>query len=147
MDEMRAGIGLRAYGQTDPLVAYKREAHSMYDQLLEAIEHQIARTIFHVALTAIPAPMPVQNMQTNQTNDGSLLGDAPAMAGDTVPAAPLRLATARQPVRTGATSLLERASGNGGQRQPARTAQKVGRNDPCPCGSGKKYKRCHGANA
>src|SRR5207253_10359825 len=60
MDEMRQGIGLQAYGQQDPLVMYKREAHDMWEQLLENIRHTITRGIYHVALAvAPPAPAPV----------------------------------------------------------------------------------------
>jgi preprotein translocase subunit SecA len=119
MDEMRQGIGLRAYGQTDPLVAYKREAHDMWQQLLGNIRHQVTRSIYHVEMTqrvAQPAREPV-----------------PAGAVARGPGAP------------------EAASNGGGgeRRQPvaAGRARKTGRNEPCPCGSGKKYKKCHGMAA
>jgi preprotein translocase subunit SecA len=111
MDEMRQGIGLRAYGQTDPLVAYKHEAHDMWQQLLENIRHQVTRSIYHVQLTQRPTPVPV--------------------------AAPV-----------GARVMAAVAAG-GGPSQPVATskARKTGRNEPCPCGSGKKYKKCHGLAA
>jgi len=121
MDEMRQGIGLRAYGQADPLVAYKREAHDMWGQFLENLRSAVARQIFHARLTvAAQAPQPVpQNVrESGPSMDGddeaSSNGSAPARAG-------VATVTAVNPMR------------------------KVGRNDLCPCGSGKKYKRCHGA--
>jgi preprotein translocase subunit SecA len=127
MDEMRQGIGLQAYGQQDPLVSYKREAHDMWEQLLENIRQNIARAIFHVALQVPAQPQA-------------------AAAGS----------PARQPVgaAAGASTMPSPETlreNRGGDEAPA-TAQrangrKIGRNDPCYCGSGKKYKRCHGLAA
>jgi len=99
IDDLREGIGLRAYGQRDPLVEYKVEAANMFDGLLASIRHDVARMIFHLTIVR-EQPRPAQQMNTNREDED-----------------------ARQPVRAG---------------------QKVGRNDPCPCGSGKKYKKCHG---
>ena len=106
LEELRQGIGLRAYGQIDPLVMYKREAYDLYEQLMGSIRHDIVHTIFHATISREPQPArrPAQPLNTNRGN--------------------------------GATQ---------GEREPARVGAKVGRNDPCPCGSGKKYKRCHGA--
>ncbi len=101
LDELREGIGLRAFAQVDPLVAYQKEAHEMYQELLASISRDIVSTVYHAQLVARPAPIPVQQIQTNR-------GD-----GD-------------------------------GRAQPARSTSKgPGRNDPCWCGSGKKYKYCH----
>ena len=98
LDELREGIGLRAFGQQDPLVAYKREAHEMYQELVGSIAHDVAYAIYHAQMISRPA-MP-QRMQTNR--------------------------------------------GDGGAPQPVRSAKTPGRNDPCWCGSGEKYKHCHG---
>ena len=98
---LREGIGLRAYGQQDPLVAYKKEAHEMYQDLLATIQHDIVNRIFRPVEIRIQRPRPVREMRTN------LAG------GET-----------RRPVKA--------------------VDEKVGRNDPCPCGSGRKYKHCHG---
>ena len=100
LDELREGIGLRAFAQVDPLIAYKKEAHEMYQELLASISQDIVHTIYHAQLMVMPAAIPVQRMQTNR-------GDG------------------------------------GGQPQPVRSAKQIGRNDPCWCGSGKKYKQCH----
>jgi preprotein translocase subunit SecA len=97
LDDLRNGIGLRAYGQRDPLVEYKVEAHRMFEELLRAIQHDVAHTIFHVSV-AREQPRP-----------------RPQMA------------------------MTNRESG-----QPVKAGRKIGRNDPCYCGSGKKYKFCHG---
>ncbi len=101
LDELREGIGLRAFAQQDPLVSYKREASEMYADLVEALSRDIAYTIFHVQLMTRPPAPPVRQVQTNR--------------------------------------------GDGGAPQPARATgrQQLGRNDPCWCGSGKKYKQCH----
>jgi preprotein translocase subunit SecA len=101
LDNLREGIGLRAYGQQDPLVAYKKEAHEMYQDLLATIQHDVVQRIFRPVEIRIQRPRPVREMRTN------LAG------GET-----------RRPVKA--------------------VDRKVGRNDPCPCGSGKKYKHCHG---
>ncbi len=125
MENLRQGIGLRAYAQTDPLVAYKQEAFKMYDELRNAIEQNVARTIFRVQLvrepgTPPPAPTPplVQNVTTNREPE------APA-------GLPMPPPLGRPPVP---------------QRAPAGPPAnaKLGRNDVCWCGSGQKYKRCHG---
>jgi preprotein translocase subunit SecA len=97
MDYLRAGIGLRALGQRDPLVEYTNEAYSMFSELVDAVKREAVRYLFHVQL-ARPQAQPART----------------------------------QPERTGPT-------------RPVTVGEKVGRNDPCPCGSGKKYKRCHGA--
>src|SRR3972149_373742 len=113
MDEMRQGIGLQAYGQTDPLVAYKREAHDMWGQLLENIRHAISHSIYHVGLAATPSAPP--------------------------PIAPAGENGAGQPNR--------RLRENRPDQAAVPPASKVGRNAPCPCGSGRKYKKCHGVAA
>ena len=135
MDEMRQGIGLQAYGQQDPLVAYKREAHDMWGQLLENIRHTIAHAIYHVGLSNVPpAPRPAPVAVAG--NGGASEGEASPMpaARAAVPAGvPLNLRENRPD-----QAALPGAKANG---------RKVGRNDPCPCGSGHKYKRCHGTAA
>jgi preprotein translocase subunit SecA len=125
VDEMRQGIGLKAYGQQDPLVAYKREAHDMWGQLLENIRHTVARAIFHVGLAQAPQPARVP---VGAGVNGSNAQAGPAGSAQGAPAG-LR---ENRPDQAGAPA----AKANG---------KKIGRNDPCFCGSGKKYKRCHGA--
>ena len=144
MDEMRQGIGLQAYGQTDPLVAYKREAHDMWDQLLVNIRNQITRSIYHVELAQQPQPAPPPVMIATQPGvaaEGN--GAAPSaslMEDDRAQRAVAAAAGVKAPPRNLRTN--QPVEGGGGTT--VRAAPKVGRNDPCPCGSGKKYKKCHG---
>jgi preprotein translocase subunit SecA len=105
LDELREGIGLRAYGQRDPLVEYKSEAFKMFQSLEASIQSEVAATIFRLTLRR-PEAEPARPRAVRTNRDG----EAPSKA-------------------------------------PVRAARKVGRNDPCPCGSGKKYKKCHGAGA
>ncbi len=123
MDEMRQGIGLAAYGQQDPLVAYKREAHDMWDQLLENIRRQITHSIYHVQLQTAPPPPPEP------------VGVAAGRGAET--------ASTEGATKTAAQAAQRRGAGMEAARRPV-GAQKIGRNDPCPCGSGKKYKKCCG---
>ena len=129
MDEMRQGIGLRAYGQTDPLVAYKHEAHDMWDQLLATIRRQVTHSIFQVQLTQarpVAAPTPVMREIGGEEVDGDHSAAGAPVAAAIAAAEGLPPATmAPQPVLAG-------------------RARKIGRNEPCPCGSGRKYKKCHG---
>jgi preprotein translocase subunit SecA len=103
LDVLREGIGLRAYGQQNPLVAYKKEAHEMYQGLLAQIRDTIVNNLFRVPVAATPQPRPQRQLVTN------------LQGGE---------ARRQQPVKSTAK-------------------ERMGRNDPCWCGSGKKYKRCH----
>ena len=128
MEDMKQGIGLRAYAQTDPLVAYKKEAYEMYERLRETIRKSVATTIFKYTLVQQQpaAPQPVaQHIHTNQDSSGALL-PSPVDVSAVPQSQSIATATAQR-------------------QQPVTTGPKVGRNDPCWCGSGKKFKRCHGA--
>jgi preprotein translocase subunit SecA len=137
LDAMRQGIGLQGYGGRDPLVEFKREAHDMYTQLTEHIRQNVARRIFHVTLTTPTPPPPPQNTRESGPSDAT--GDNGAAA-----ASPgKRKATTRATATAAGAPASDNApaqSVDGG-----RPSGKVGRNDPCPCGSGRKYKKCHGA--
>jgi preprotein translocase subunit SecA len=100
IDDVREGIGLRAYGQRDPLIEYKVEAADLFDSLMAAIRHDVVHYVYHLDIRQEPIRRPQQQMVTNRDEESG--------------------------------------------KQPVRAARKVGRNDPCPCGSGRKYKRCHG---
>ena len=119
MENLRQGIGLYAYGQRDPLVMYKKQGMDSFDDLKRKIQSDIAHMAFRIQL------------KFNQPTNGR---------AQSVP--PRGRSAARQPSRETAVSRV----GNAGRRQdvPAIAGRKVGRNQPCPCGSGKKYKRCHG---
>ena len=143
MDYLRAGIGLRAVGQRDPLVEYKEEAYSAFSALVAAIYEDFIRTMLRLQIT-------VNLEQPEQAEDQETLNSVSYSAPDeNIPDATSKVAGPAA-VATQTTSSASR-----GNAQPApRTVVKdkddpyanVGRNDPCPCGSGKKYKKCHGAS-
>jgi preprotein translocase subunit SecA len=160
MDELREGIGLRAYGQRDPLVEYKNEAYNQFQSLLKAVQDEIVHAIYRVELRAAPmAPPPeMQNAQAIHPAAQSAVGET-VIDEEHVPE-PAGLPTARtngpapkvDPKAVfgrSAVAPAERAMGTNRDAEPARRAApvksgKTGRNDPCPCGSGKKFKHCHG---
>jgi preprotein translocase subunit SecA len=122
VDDMRRGIGLRAYSQREPLNEFKIEAYKMFDELKSTIRHDVTHTIFRVSIQQQPAqPRP---MARNVVEGRAAVGATQAVDGQ-----------------------VAGGNGNGAAaaREPARAGPKIGRNDPCWCGSGKKYKKCHGA--
>ncbi len=126
IDDLREGIGLRAYGQRDPLIEYKVEASRMFDELQATVRSEVVYTIYHLQVQQqAPPPPPTRHAIEMGPDKGE---DTP---GRTDGAAARRAPSAR--------------TSNGAARQPVHVGAKVGRNDPCPCGSGKKFKRCHGA--
>lgn len=102
MDQLRQGIHLRAYGQTDPLRAYQFEGFEMFQAMIESIEEEVATYVIKAQVT--------QNVQRQKVAEGEAV----------------------------------RTDGEKKKKQPVRTEKKIGRNEPCPCGSGKKYKHCCG---
>jgi preprotein translocase subunit SecA len=128
MEHFREGIGLRAYGQRDPLVEYKNEAFEMFNELRERIQASIVARIFRVSVQRNAPPPPPSPMVRQVMESGPGEVDGANGAG-----------------RNGAPQKRAAVLGAAGQAQGAAGAQgKIGRNDPCWCGSGKKYKRCHG---
>jgi preprotein translocase subunit SecA len=123
VDDMRRGIGLRAYSQRDPLNEFKVEAYRMFDELKATIRHDVTHTVFRVSV----AREPVQ-AQPRRVTEGRIDLATGAVAADAI-----------------ATAGNGNGAGPAGARQPVKAGPKVGRNEPCWCGSGKKYKRCHGA--
>ncbi len=122
MENLRTGIGLHAYGQRDPLVMYRTEGHKTFQELLHRMQQDVVHSLFHVTVASPPASGTNDTNDTNGTN-GTNRGRAAAPA----PASPMR-----------------KVIGSG--RPAGFAGVKIGRNAPCPCNSGKKYKRCCGAN-
>ncbi len=102
MDQLRQGIGLRAYGQRDPVIEYKFEGYEMFEAMVNSIQEDVLKILFHAKVDAMPQRQRVA-----------------------------------QPVE---------ASHGKVQKKPVVKESRVGRNDPCSCGSGKKYKKCCGSN-
>ena len=141
MDNLRQGVGLRAYGQRDPLVEYKREAFEMFGELMDTINEDVAQSIFRSSTSAESFKSFLSQLPQNLVHeDVSLLGAGGA-------ARPAAAAPAGRPQGGGADldELLGPAPSTPAAHAVKREAEKVGRNDPCPCGSGKKHKKCCGA--
>ena len=134
LDHLKEGIGLRGYGQRDPLVEYKKESFALFQDMKTRIEEEMVRYVFWLKpvlnddspLPVRPAPRRATPMITN--NPSAAAASARQARGDEGP----------QPSRTGGDDVIKTVK---------REEPKVGRNDPCPCGSGKKYKKCHGTAA
>lgn len=147
MDALRQGVSLRAYGQRDPLVEYKREAYQMFGELMDTIKLDVATGVFRSSTSVESFRSFLSSLPQMLVHDEvSVFGSGAGTGGA---GASTRTAThagggrRRAPVPAGFPDLDESADGG---RQPSlrRAAPKVGRNDPCPCGSGKKYKKCCG---
>ena len=111
MDHLKEGIGLRGYGQKDPLIEYKREGFDMFEEMKLRIVESTVENLFRIKVAAKEQGEEIERKQKRQVANLSFVG-----AGD----------AAAKPA------------------EPVHAGVKVGRNDPCPCGSGKKYKKCHG---
>jgi preprotein translocase subunit SecA len=155
MDHLKEGIGLRGYGQHDPLVEYKKESFDMFEAMMQRFQEDTVRYLYLMQILERPP-------------DAGAGGPPPEGQGPTlepgVPAARGGDGNGRRPQRMVSTSADEleenfmrrkrreleqaRMAGSGDAQtvqQVVRSQEKVGRNDPCPCGSGKKFKKCHGA--
>src|SRR5262249_37122558 len=132
MEYLREGVHLRAMAQKDPLVEYTAEGHKMFEELNAAIREEVVLTLFHAEVAAEEAGALQERPEPRQAN-GHLPYEHQSLAGADV------IATAFG----GEEALVE--AGPRPQQRVASEHDKLGRNDPCWCGSGKKFKRCHGA--
>jgi preprotein translocase subunit SecA len=133
MDYLREGVHLRAFAQKDPLVEYRGEGHVLFEELGQTIREEVVFTLFHVSVQVEePAlePMQARESSLHYEHETSSGADAIAAAGGAATA----LAAPPGP-----------SPGSFAQPQAVNEHKDIGRNDPCWCGSGKKYKRCHGA--
>jgi len=165
MDQLKEGIGLRGYAQQDPLVAYKRESFDMFEAMMLKFQEDTVRFLFRMQILGpdgtpvnaapqprreVPAAPPVASAVPREGQDAPALPPPPPppdvairtrQASTTIDALEKEFQRKKQ-------RELEAASlsggGDGAAAAQRRTGEKVGRNDPCPCGSGKKYKKCHG---
>jgi preprotein translocase subunit SecA len=158
MDHLKEGIGLRGYAQQDPLVAYKRESYDMFEAMMFKFQEDTVRFLFRMQILG-PDGQPVDAAPRPRGEVPKAPPVASAAGPLTLEGAPREFAFAGRKPSTTIDALekefhrkkqrdLDAATraGAGDASQPAqrRTGEKVGRNDPCPCGSGKKYKKCHG---
>ena len=137
MTQLRESVSLRGYGQRDPLMEYKQEAFQLFSKMLGSIQRNVINTLFKLQIkTESPlsqAPQQPRNLQTNKESiEGNITssrirqGNSPAASGNAAQ-----------------NSVVQRIAANAPQ-PPAEKVAEVGRNETCPCGSGKKYKKCHG---
>ena len=151
MDELRTGIGLRGYGQRDPLVEYKQEAYNLFEMLLKSIEANVAKMIFKVEVETEKQikPAPLQAVEYTQP-DADLLGGFENEKEDLAVAqkmmAETKIIEKGLPAGRQGKTVYDRMqeSASTGPKSQVKNSSKIGRNDPCPCGSGKKYKKCCG---
>jgi preprotein translocase subunit SecA len=156
LDHLKEGIGLRGYGQKDPLVEFKKEAFILFEDMMTRIDNETVRYLFHVQIQQNEAPPPqAQQPPRAEPSRQRLSGAASAVASaaarvEELP--PQRLpdfarSLERKQERQQRDLQYQTGPAQAESPKPVRAGAKVGRNDPCPCGSGKKYKKCHGANA
>jgi preprotein translocase subunit SecA len=155
LDHLKEGIGLRSYGQRDPLVEYKKESFTLFEGMKARIEEAMVRYLFLLrpvlqegedAAVRQPAPRP-QRRQSAMTMNNPAAETVPAFAAARSSGA---MSATAEPFPSGPGGSGPRPARTGGDdvvKTVRRDEPKVGRNDPCPCGSGKKYKKCHGAAA
>jgi preprotein translocase subunit SecA len=131
LDHLKGGIGLRAYGQRDPLIEYKKEAFTLFETLVGEVRDEFVQRLFRVQL----APQAVQEIERRPRPRQMVAQHAEA--GSAFAGQPRRAA------EDGGQAAPEAREAQPARVVPVRTGPRVGRNDPCPCGSGKKYKKCH----
>jgi len=142
LDNLKEGIGLRAYGQRNPLIEYKREAFDLFDGMIENIKEEGLELLFRVQVVKEEK---MTSVMSSSSRAQFLHPEAEGM-GEAV----RKLAGSSAPHASIPDLPSSRGPGRGMPKQPQqvkREEPKVGRNDPCPCGSGKKYKKCHGRDA
>jgi len=125
MDYLRQGIHLRGYAQKDPKQEYKRESFAMFAAMLESLKYEVISTLSKVQ---VRMPEEVEALEQQRREEAERLARQQQLS--------------HQPEPMSMT--MEIGAAATGENQPVHEGRKVGRNDPCPCGSGKKYKYCHG---
>ena len=177
MDHLKEGIGLRGYAQQDPLVAYKKESFAMFEAMMMQFQQDTARHLFRMQIIGPdgkpiesleqmppraetpalpPSGLPRQPRLPMDIGGNGQAGDGSAAARQAVPIPTRAPSTTidelerefqRKKKRELEQARIAGSSDGSNGNAPRVTGEKVGRNDPCPCGSGKKYKKCHGAQA
>jgi preprotein translocase subunit SecA len=157
LDHLKEGIGLRGYGQKDPLVEFKKEAFILFEDMMARIDNEAVRYLFNVQvqMDGQPPPQPPQVSpqhgvpQTSGSRPLAAAASAAARASEdsNVPLPAFAREMERRQQRQEREMQLQAGTAASEAPKPVRAGAKVGRNDPCPCGSGKKYKKCHGVSA
>jgi preprotein translocase subunit SecA len=149
LDHLKEGIGLRGYGQKDPLVEYKKESFALFTAMKDRIEEEIVRYLWRltpvIGEEGAEPPAPVRQPAPRRPSQLTLSGPSTAAAASPFGAIGGSRGPASAVAEPPGPPRPARTGGDDSIRQVKREEPKVGRNDPCPCGSGKKYKKCHGA--
>jgi preprotein translocase subunit SecA len=158
MDHLKEGIGLRGYGQKDPLIEYKKESFTMFQDMMDRIEDETIKFLFFMRIetgmpvSSVPVPHPElledEEEEEDDAEEAARL-EAQRRAEEEAARSVLDLTRNIQRKKDRELADLQFSNGDGtaNQQPVSNHGPKVGRNDPCPCGSGKKYKKCHGAAA
>src|SRR3984893_7027724 len=152
LDHLKEGIGLRGYGQKDPLVEFKKEAFTLFEDMMARIDNETVRYLFHIQVQQGEPPQQLKQRpdppRPPRPDARNAMSSAAARAGDGEPQHLPSVAREieRKQARQQRDLQYQTGAAQAEAPKPVRAAAKVGRNDPCPCGSGKKYKKCHGAN-
>jgi preprotein translocase subunit SecA len=151
MDHLREGIGLRGYAQHDPLVEYKRESFDMFEAMMEHFQEETVRYLYLMQVIGADQAAQMQQRAPQVSGDVSGNGQQPGIGqrprNAQTSVDDLEEEFLRKKKRELQQARMAGASEGATVQQVVRAAAKVGRNDPCPCGSGKKYKKCCGQNA
>ena len=153
MDSLKTGIGLRGWGQKDPRVEYEREAFDLFEDLKAGIQEAFLSAMsqgedFHLVVQQQPPPQAPPSGQLTELHPAGAPFEAARPNGQAGQGQPSRQTVPRDAAAARRFSQMHTNRDDAGAATPVRKSEaKVGRNDPCPCGSGKKYKKCHGANA
>ena len=154
MDELRQGIYLRSYAQHNPVVEYRIEGFEMFDAMVAAIREDTVRMLLTMQVKFAPRSQAVQldpneNIAVAEDSDGTeaqqMRGPGGAEVAEMQPRMPKMVSRSPESLMRDTVAGLAGENGEAPRKQPVRV-QKIGRNDPCPCGSGLKYKKCHGKN-
>jgi preprotein translocase subunit SecA len=154
MDYLREGIHLRGFAQIEPLVAYKNEAFELFRDLMNSVWDDFARLIFHVQVTPVDpagnggaAPAPAQRRSPSSAASSATggAGRVTYSGGGGAPQGAMAIAAAAGGAVDGGAGMAEEAMPAPVEQRRVAPGDQIGRNDPCWCGSGKKFKKCHGA--
>ena len=137
LDEVKEGIGLRAFGQRDPLVEYKMEAFKLFKEMMETINHDVVSFVYRAG------PL-VNDRRASQASSNKRIDRPQTPRPQSEPALPMLLPHPSYGVGSGNQQSSRDKDPSAGGQQTVVINERTKRNDPCPCGSGKKYKHCHG---
>jgi preprotein translocase subunit SecA len=151
LDHLKEGIGLRGYAQKDPIVEFKKEAFVLFEDMMTRIDNETIRYLYHIQIQQGEQPpegRPRQEPPRNPPQSAAAaVASAAARASEPQHLPAVAREIERRQQRQQKDLQYQTGPAQAEAPKPVKVGAKVGRNDPCPCGSGKKYKKCHGANA